>query len=144
MLEHGANLTMSQRAQTLPMRPRLRGTHAFGPAHISTASAQIAVITAGAASHGNEAGCLSHQKMRPSSRRPPAASNPVDLITVVAIRHAGVSRKRVTGTGTLLDSHLLRQEIAHALGVAPGAIEGQVPGEHGDSEVAATSCSTRR
>jgi L-lactate dehydrogenase len=67
------------------------------------------------------------------------ACNPVDVMTVVALRHSGLAAGRVIGTGTLLDSSRLKQSLAAALDIAPNAIGGFVLGEHGDSEVAAFS-----
>lgn len=67
------------------------------------------------------------------------AANPVDLMTLVALRRSGFSPARVIGTGTLLDSSRLKQTLAERLGIAPSAIAGLVLGEHGDSEVAAFS-----
>ncbi len=67
------------------------------------------------------------------------AANPVDLMTLIAARTAGLPAGRVIGTGTLLDTSRLRQLLASRLGVAPASVEGDVLGEHGDSEVAAFS-----
>lgn len=67
------------------------------------------------------------------------AANPVDLMALVALRNAGLPVGRVIGTGTLLDSSRLRQLLAERLGVAPASVDGDVLGEHGDSEVAAFS-----
>lgn len=67
------------------------------------------------------------------------AANPVDLMAQVAFRHAGLPPGRIIGTGTLLDSSRLRQRLAERLSVAPASVDGDVLGEHGDSEVAAFS-----
>lgn len=64
------------------------------------------------------------------------ASNPVDLMTMVAFDFAGLPASRVIGTGTLLDSSRLRASLAARLDVAPSTVDALVLGEHGDSEVA--------
>lgn len=116
------------------------------------ATARIVVITAGAASHGDEsrlslasrsavivADCVKRLAAAGFGGVLIIASNPVDLMTVVAIRHAGLPHRQVFGTGTLLDTSRLKQTLGAVLDVAPDAIEGYVLGEHGDSEVAAFS-----
>ena len=120
--------------------------------YADAAGAGIAVITAGAATHGDEtrlsvAGrsaaivgqCTDALMAAGFAGIVIVASNPVDLMAQVAMRRSGLGAARVIGTGTLLDSNRLRQALAERLGVAPGAIHAQVLGEHGDSEVAAFS-----
>ncbi len=67
------------------------------------------------------------------------AANPVDLMTVVALRASGLPSARVIGTGTLLDTSRLKQTLSELLGVAPASIHALVLGEHGDSEFVAFS-----
>jgi L-lactate dehydrogenase len=67
------------------------------------------------------------------------ASNPADAMAQVAQTVSGLPSNRVLGTGTLLDSNRFRKRVADQLGIAPGAVEGIVLGEHGDSEVMAYS-----
>ena len=116
------------------------------------ATARIAVITAGAATHGQQtrlsvasqsaaivAECVKQLCDAGFDGVIVVAANPVDLMTLVAARTAGLPVGRVIGTGTLLDTSRLRQLLAARLGVAPTSVEGDVLGEHGDSEVAAFS-----
>ncbi len=116
------------------------------------ARAGIAVITAGAATHGDEtrlsvAGrsaaivetCTDALMAAGFEGILLIASNPVDLMAQVAMRRSGLDAARVIGAGTLLDSNRLRQALAERLEVAPGSIHAQVLGEHGDSEVMAFS-----
>lgn len=63
------------------------------------------------------------------------ATNPLDIMTHVALRLSGLPAERVIGTGTLLDSARFRALLAERLGVATGSVHAQVLGEHGDSEV---------
>jgi L-lactate dehydrogenase len=67
------------------------------------------------------------------------ATNPVDVMTLVATRLAGLPPGRVFGTGTMLDTARFRALISAHLGVAPQSVHGYVLGEHGDSEVLAWS-----
>jgi L-lactate dehydrogenase len=66
------------------------------------------------------------------------ATNPVDLMTLVAQRRAaesGVPAERVFGTGTMLDTARFRQILGARIGVDVTHVHGYVIGEHGDSEV---------
>lgn len=63
------------------------------------------------------------------------ASNPVDIITQMVTRIAGLDPKRVIGSGTILDTARFRALLGEHLGVAPGSVHAYVLGEHGDSEV---------
>lgn len=63
------------------------------------------------------------------------ASNPVDILTEVSARIAGLPSGRVMGSGTILDSARLRALVAEHLGVAAPSVHAIVLGEHGDSEV---------
>jgi L-lactate dehydrogenase len=63
-------------------------------------------------------------------------TNPVDVMTFVAARAAGLPAPRVIGTGTMLDTARLRQVLGRELNLEPRSVHAQVVGEHGDSEVA--------
>jgi len=67
------------------------------------------------------------------------ASNPVDIMTEVALRASGLPVGRVIGSGTVLDSARFRWLLAEQLGIAPQSVHAHVLGEHGDSEVLAWS-----
>lgn len=62
-------------------------------------------------------------------------TNPVDVLTQVALEASGLPPGRVIGTGTMLDTARLRQVIARELDIEPRSVHAQVVGEHGDSEV---------
>ena len=64
-----------------------------------------------------------------------AASNPVDLMTHLTARIAGLPPGRVLGSGTSLDSARLRALVGEHVGVAASSVHANVLGEHGDSEV---------
>ena len=63
------------------------------------------------------------------------ASNPVDVMTQIITRLAGVPTHRVIGSGTILDTARFRALVGEHLGVAPHSVHAYVLGEHGDSEV---------
>ena len=62
-------------------------------------------------------------------------SNPVDILTYVAQKLSGFPVNRVIGSGTVLDTARLRDEIAHHLSVDSRNVHTMIMGEHGDSEV---------
>ena len=63
------------------------------------------------------------------------ASNPVDVMTDLTAKIAGLPTGRVLGSGTMLDSARLRALVGEHVGVAPSSVHANVLGEHGDSEV---------
>ena len=63
------------------------------------------------------------------------ASNPMDVMTTVALRLSGFSEDRVFGSGTVLDTARFRTLLGYHLGVSPKSLHANVLGEHGDSEV---------
>jgi len=62
-------------------------------------------------------------------------SNPVDILTYVALQVTSGSPERIIGSGTVLDSSRFRYLIGKHCRVAPPNIHAYVVGEHGDSEV---------
>ncbi len=62
------------------------------------------------------------------------ATNPVDIMTYLTQRYSGLSRYKVIGSGTTLDTARLRFLIADKIKVSPSNVHGYVIGEHGDSE----------
>lgn len=67
------------------------------------------------------------------------ATNPVDVLTYVALKRTGWSRNRIMGTGTVLDSARFRQLLSTHCGVDVRNVHAYILGEHGDSEVPAWS-----
>jgi L-lactate dehydrogenase len=66
-------------------------------------------------------------------------SNPVDILTHVALRRSGWPRQRVFGSGTVLDSARFRYLLSRHCRVDARNVHAYILGEHGDSEVAAWS-----
>lgn len=69
-------------------------------------------------------------------------SNPCDVLAWVAYKTLGIDSKRVIGSGCVLDSSRLKQEIGDDLGIDYRSVNADIVGEHGDSEVAAYSAAT--
>lgn len=63
------------------------------------------------------------------------ASNPVDIITEMVTKIAGIPSSRVFGSGTILDTARFRTLLGEFFDVSPHSIHANVIGEHGDSEV---------
>lgn len=61
-------------------------------------------------------------------------TNPVDVLTALAVKMFPHNKKRIMGTGTLLDSSRLRHLIGQKVGVSPKSVHAYIIGEHGDSE----------
>jgi len=66
-------------------------------------------------------------------------SNPVDIMTYVALKRSGWERGRIIGSGTVLDSARFRYLLAEHCGVDVHNVHAYILGEHGDSEFAAWS-----
>ena len=66
-------------------------------------------------------------------------SNPVDVLTHVALKRSGWARGQVIGSGTVLDSARFRYLLSQHCAVDVRSVHAYVLGEHGDSEVAAWS-----
>jgi malate dehydrogenase len=59
-------------------------------------------------------------------------TNPLDLMTALALKQSGFPRPRVMGMAGVLDSARLRCFIAQRLGVAPADVQATVLGSHGE------------
>jgi len=68
-------------------------------------------------------------------------TNPVDILTYVALKISGLPSNRVIGSGTLLDSARFRFLLSEHCNIASQNVHAYIIGEHGDTEVAAWSVS---
>ena len=66
-------------------------------------------------------------------------SNPVDVLTYVALKRSGWEKGRVIGSGTVLDSSRFRHLLSKHCEVDVHNVHAYILGEHGDSEFAAWS-----
>jgi L-lactate dehydrogenase len=114
--------------------------------------AQVVVITAGAAQKPGETrlqlikknaditGSIAEDIARHECKGVMLiVSNPVDVLTYVALKRSGWGTSRVIGSGTVLDSARFRYLISNHCGVDVHNVHAYILGEHGDSEFAAWS-----
>jgi L-lactate dehydrogenase len=112
------------------------------------AGADVIVVTAGAKQHPGQtrmdlldANVVICRNLLPKLLKaaPDAlllmVTNPVDVLTYVAMKITGLPPNRVIGSGTVLDSSRFRYLIAKRLKVAVQSVHAYIAGEHGDSEV---------
>jgi len=63
------------------------------------------------------------------------ATNPVDVLTHLALKLSGLSPPQVIGSGTILDTARFRYLLSEQFGVDARSVHAYIIGEHGDSEV---------
>jgi L-lactate dehydrogenase len=115
------------------------------------AGVDVAIVTLGQSNHpgesrleidGNDA-LIRHVMERLDEVAPDAVvvivSNPVDVLTRLAIECSSRPWQRIFGSGTVLDGARLRRSLGSTLGVDPQSVHVPVLGEHGDSSVIAWS-----
>ena len=152
LIDSNAALAQAEAADIADANALARPARVWAGDYADAASAAIAVITAGGATQGSQdrlsvatqsaaivSACVDQLMAASFKGIIVVAANPVDLMTLVALRRSELSASRVIGTGTLLDTSRLTQTLSRSLKVAPASIEGFVLGEHGNSEVAAFS-----
>src|SRR5690242_20956156 len=69
-------------------------------------------------------------------------SNPVDVLTYLAVQRSGLPWQRVLGLGTQLDTARFRSYLAQRLRVPATQVQALILGEHGDSMVPIWSSAT--
>ena len=135
-LLHGASLVADQRIYAGDMS--------------EVASSQIVVITAGLRRKPDESrldlinrnvdlfsGILDQMKTAglKETTYVIVVSNPVDVLTHLAIQRTGLPWQRVIGLGTVLDTTRFRSNLAKKLQVPATQVNALILGEHGDSMV---------
>jgi L-lactate dehydrogenase len=116
------------------------------------ADARLVVITAGSAQRPGETRLQLLRKNADIVRKIAAeinesgchgvilvVSNPVDVLTYVALKSSGWERGRVIGSGTVLDSARFRHLLSEHCGIDVHNVHAYFLGEHGDSEFAVWS-----
>ena len=66
-------------------------------------------------------------------------SNPVDILTLIALKESGYPSNRVIGSGTVLDTGRFKYLLGEHLDVDSRSVHAFIIGEHGYSELAAWS-----
>lgn len=147
------------RAEVLDLNHGLRFTptaHVVGSDRLEVcAGADVIVVTAGAKQEVGEtrldlAGRNSEifRDLIPAvvEQAPDAilliVTNPVDVLTYVALKLSGLPPARVFGSGTVLDTSRLHYLLAEICGVSVSNVHATIAGEHGDSEFALWSSAT--
>ena len=69
-------------------------------------------------------------------------SNPVDILTQLAVQRLGLPWQQVYGLGTMLDTSRFSSFIADELKLAPTQVKALILGEHGDSMLPVWSSAT--
>jgi L-lactate dehydrogenase len=69
-------------------------------------------------------------------------SNPVDILTQLAVQRLGLPWSQVLGLGTMLDTARFSSLVAAELKLAPSQVKALILGEHGDSMVPVWSGAT--
>jgi len=69
-------------------------------------------------------------------------TNPVDILTKIAVDLLPAKKKQIIGSGTLLDSLRLRFLVGEYLNVNPQSVHVNIVGEHGDSSLPLWSAAT--
>ena len=152
LIDNNTSLAEAEAADLADANALARPARVWAGDYADAASAGIAIVTAGGATHGGEtrlsvaaesaaivSDCVDRLMGAGFHGVLVVSANPVDLMTLVAGRRSGLPPAQVIGTGTLLDTSRMKQALSQVLNVAAGSIEGLVLGEHGDSEVAAFS-----
>jgi L-lactate dehydrogenase len=116
-----------------------------------TAGSDIVIVTASVPDRGGGRLVLAGDNARLYSQLIPqlartspgsilvVVSNPVDVMTLVALRHSGFAPHRVIGTGTLIDTGRFRAILSETWQINPADVRAYILGEHGDSQFPALS-----
>lgn len=78
----------------------------------------------------------------PSHAKILVVSNPVDILTHIAVRDSGLPESQVFGLGTVLDTCRFRSLLAEHFKVAATEVQAMILGEHGDTMVPIWSSAT--
>ncbi len=146
----GEALDISHGSPFAPSRVQVYATDYDG-----IADAQVVVVTAGAAQKPGETrldlvaknvaifkSIIPELKKRNFAGILVVVANPVDILTLAAVRYSGLPENRVIGSGTVLDTARLRTALGDHLNIDSRSVHSFIIGEHGDSEMVAWSSAT--
>jgi L-lactate dehydrogenase len=130
--------------------PLTRPVRIWAGTYADAATADIVVITAGAASSPGETrldlldrnvAVIREIMLELSAVNFDGivlmTTNPVDILAQVAQEESSLPPEKVIGTGTVLDTARLKAMLGEELGVEARSVHAYMIGEHGNSEVAA-------
>ena len=146
-LSEGKMLDMFQAAATCGYKTKLTGVTATdAEGYKPTANSDVIVITSGIPRKpgmtreeliGINANIVKSVVANASKWSPKAIfviiSNPMDTMTYLALKAAGIPKRRIIGMGGALDSSRFRCYLSKASGVGIQDIDGMVIGGHGDT-----------
>lgn len=146
-LSEGKMLDMFQAAATCGYKTKLTGVTATdAEGYKPTANSDVIVITSGIPRKpgmtreeliGINANIVKSVVANASKWSPKAIfviiSNPMDTMTYLALKAAGIPKRRIIGMGGALDSSRFRCYLSKATGVGIQDIDGMVIGGHGDT-----------
>lgn len=148
LVDANEKLARAQARDILDAEPFSRPVRVSAGGYEDLAGAALVVITAGVSQRPGEdrlsllgRNARIFEQVIPSLLRhaPDAvilvATNPVDVMTQIGARLAGLPAGRVLGSGTILDTARFRALLSEQLGISTASIHAYVLGEHGDSEV---------
>lgn len=129
--------------------PFTRPARVWAGGYADCASADVVVLTAGAAQRPGETrldllkrNAAVFQQIVPQVVQQTrdaillVAANPLDALTYAAWKTSGLPASRVIGSGTILDTARFRYLLGQRFGVEPRSVHAFIIGEHGDSQVA--------
>ncbi len=142
-LSEGKGLDMFQTATLLEFDTKITGsTNDYG----KTAGSDVVVITSGIPRKpgmtredliGTNAGIVKGVVENLLKHSPDAViiivSNPMDTMTYLALKSAGVPKNRIIGMGGILDSARFKTYLSMALNCSPNDLQATVVGGHGDT-----------
>ena len=142
-VSEGKAMDMMQTANLLDMNTRITGvTNNYE----ATANSDVVVITSGIPRKpgmtreeliGVNAGIVKQVTESVLKYSPNAVivcvSNPMDTMTYLIHKIAGINKNRIIGMGGALDSSRFKYYLAKALNANPNEVEGMVIGGHGDT-----------
>lgn len=142
-LSEGKGLDMFQTASLLEFDTKITGsTNDYG----KTAGSDVVVITSGIPRKpgmtredliGTNAGIVKGVVENILKNSPEAiiviVSNPMDTMTYLALKSAGVPKNRIIGMGGILDSARFKTYLSLALNCSPNDLHATVVGGHGDT-----------
>ena len=69
-------------------------------------------------------------------------SNPLDVMTYMALKYSKFPKNRVFGSGTILDTARFRYHLGEYFDISPDSVHAYIMGEHGDSSFPVWSASS--
>jgi len=150
-LAKGEALDMMQTAPAIEFDGKIEGTNDFS----EMKGSEIVILTAGEARKPgmtridlmNRNAKIVKSIVKEVVRYAPECrlmmvTNPVDIMTYIALKDSGFPRNRVFGMGNILDTLRFRSHIASELNVSREDVRALVIGEHGDSMVPLVECAS--